>query len=90
MTVERSAIGSRKDLASLGRSYACMTNAFIDRSGGNVRLKVFKPEGADAAGVEELAETPYGITEQGRVQSTGAIEPLGGEGEARPLPVRHQ
>jgi probable biosynthetic protein (TIGR04098 family) len=85
---ELAAIGSRKDLASLGRSYACMTNAFIARTGGNVRLKVFKPEGADAAGVQDLADTPYGIVDQARVQSTGFIEPLGDEGEARPLPVR--
>lgn len=65
---------TRKDLRRFGGSWACMTNAFIARAGGNVRLKVFQPRGADAEGVPELAEVPLGIVEQGRVQRTGEIE----------------
>jgi probable biosynthetic protein (TIGR04098 family) len=68
-------IATRKDLQQLRGSWACMTNAFIARGGSNVRLKVFRPVGADD-GVAELSETPLGIVEQGRVQRTGAIEPL--------------
>jgi probable biosynthetic protein (TIGR04098 family) len=69
---------TRKDLRSLQGSWACMTNAFIARAGGNVRLKVFRPAGADD-NVPELHETPAGIVEQGRVQRSGEIEPLDGE-----------
>jgi hypothetical protein len=83
-------IETRKDLRSLTSSWACMTNAFIARTGGNVRLKVFRPMGADAPGVPELAETPLGIVEQGRVQASGEIESLGGDEEAAvPLVDRH-
>jgi len=64
----------RGDLAALPRSWAVMTNAFIVRTGGNVKLKVFRPDGADD--VPELGHAPHGITEQGRVQGSGHIEPL--------------
>jgi probable biosynthetic protein (TIGR04098 family) len=74
-------IDTRKELAQCGASWACMTNAFIARSGGNVRLKVFRPAGADQAGVPELGETPYGIVEQGRVQASGRIEPVIEDGQ---------
>ena len=72
-------IETRKELRSTRGSWACMTNAFIARAGGNVRLKVFRPAGADAEHVPELGETPLGIVEQGRVQRTAEIEPLDGE-----------
>jgi probable biosynthetic protein (TIGR04098 family) len=83
-----SAVSARKDLASCGASWACMTNAFIARAGGNVRLKVFRPAGTDQARVPELRETPYGILEQGRVQASGELEPLEGDAESVPLEPR--
>jgi probable biosynthetic protein (TIGR04098 family) len=69
-------IKRREDLRSLGGSWACMTNAFIARGGGNVRLKVYKPAGADSAGLQQMEQAPFGITMQGRVQSSGEIEAL--------------
>ena len=78
-------LGSRKDLAASGLSFACMTNAFIARTGGNLRLKVFRPAGADSAGVSELREAPYGILEQGRVQTSGEIASLADDHLAVPL-----
>jgi probable biosynthetic protein (TIGR04098 family) len=66
----------RADLRARKGSWACMTNAFIARTGGNVRLKVFKPVGADGPDVPEMTDTPLGIVEQGRVQASGEIEPL--------------
>jgi probable biosynthetic protein (TIGR04098 family) len=81
-------IATRKDLTASGASYACMTNAFIARSGGNVKLKVFRPAGADEARVPQLGETPYGIVEQGRVQASGELEPLGAESAGIPLEPR--
>jgi hypothetical protein len=73
-------IATRKDLQQLRGSWACMTNAFIARGGSNVKLKVFKPVGADDCKDHETSETPIGIVEQGRVMRTGEIEPLAGEG----------
>ena len=70
---------TRKDLRQLKSSWACMTNAFIARGGSNVKLKVFKPVGADDRDVPEIGETPLGIVEQGRVMRTGEIEPLAGD-----------
>ena len=61
-------IKSREDLDSLDISWGCMTNAFIARGGGNERLKVFKPAGADELDIPELDRPPFGITEQGRVR----------------------
>jgi probable biosynthetic protein (TIGR04098 family) len=81
-------IATRKDLVSCGASWACMTNAFIARAGGNVRLKVFRPAGSELARVAELRETPYGIVEQGRVQATGELEPLGDDAGGLPLEPR--
>lgn len=79
---------SRKALAASGLSFACMTNAFIARTGGNLRLKVFRPAGADAAGVSEMREAPFGILEQGRVQTSGEIAALADDHAAIPLPDR--
>lgn len=78
-------IERREDLPKAGLSWACMTNAFIARAGGNVRLKVFKPAGAEDLEIPELGQAPFGITEQARVQSTGIIDPLGGEEDCVPL-----
>ena len=75
---ELEGLATRSDLRHRSGSWACMTNAFIARTGGNVRLKVFRPVGADAPDVPEMQETPLGILEQGRVQSSGEIEPLDG------------
>jgi len=81
-------IETRKDLRGYQGSWACMTNAFIARGGSNVKLKVFKPVGADE-GAPEIGETPLGIVEQGRVQRSGEIEPLPGDPAAAiALPVR--
>jgi probable biosynthetic protein (TIGR04098 family) len=77
-------IRGRKDLRAMRGSWACMTNAFIARAGGNVKLKVFMPEGADAEGVPEIPETPIGILEQARVQRSGEIEPID-DGAGAPL-----
>jgi probable biosynthetic protein (TIGR04098 family) len=83
------AIQSRKDLRALPGSWACMTNAFIARAGGNVRLKVFRPAGIEDSDAPELGETPLGIVEQGRAQSSGDLDPLGGDpSEAIPLRPR--
>lgn len=72
-------VKSRADLGSLSLSWGCMTNAFIARAGGNLRLKVFKPAGADELEIPEMQETPFGIAEQSRVQGSGEIQSLGGE-----------
>jgi probable biosynthetic protein (TIGR04098 family) len=80
------AIQTRKDLRSYPGSWACMTNAFIARSGSNSKLKVFQPAGTETLAVPELHETPFGISEQGRVQRTLDIEPFGAPPEgALPL-----
>jgi probable biosynthetic protein (TIGR04098 family) len=81
------AVQTRKDLRAQRGTWACMTNAFIARAGGNVRLKVFRPAGIERSNAPELAETPLGIVEQGRVQSSGEIEPLGGD-PADAIPLR--
>jgi probable biosynthetic protein (TIGR04098 family) len=78
----------REDLKSLGGSWACMTNAFIARAGGNVRLKVYKPAGADSGDLPQLEKAPFGITMQGVVQSSGEIEPLSDEAFVPLAPVR--
>jgi len=73
-------LDGRASLRARSTSWACMTNAFIARTGGNVRLKVFRPVGADGPDVPEMRETPLGIVEQGRVQASGEIERLGDGG----------
>jgi probable biosynthetic protein (TIGR04098 family) len=78
-------VKSRQDLRSLGTSWACMTNAFIARTGSNVRLKVFRPAGAEAPEVPRIESVPFGITEQGRVQASGEVQPLGGDEGGIPL-----
>lgn len=89
-------LASRSDLRARGGSWACMTNAFIARSGGNVRLKVFKPVGVDGPDVPEMHDTPLGIVEQGRVQASGEIDPLGPSVAGIPLrdrtgePIRYR
>lgn len=79
------AIKTREDLTNLGSSWGCMTNAFIARTGGNVRLKVFRPAGAEEESVPRLETTPYGILEQGRVQASGEVQALPGSEEGIPL-----
>jgi probable biosynthetic protein (TIGR04098 family) len=89
------AIKTRDDLASCGLSWACMTNAFIARSGSNTRLKVFRPAGVDHLRVPELDKTPQGILNQARVQASGEMEPLPAElpwiplVPQRDLPIRY-
>ncbi len=69
-------LDQHEDLESTGISWARMTNAFIARAGGNARLKVFKPAGADELDIPELAHPPFGMSEQSRVQSSGEIHQL--------------
>ena len=71
-----SAVKTREDLISLPLSWGCMTNAFIARAGGNLKLKVFKPAGLEGREIDELQTPPSGIREQGRAQGTGDIAPL--------------
>lgn len=78
-------VETREDLAGVGLSWACMTNAFIARAGGNTKLKVFKPAGVEALDIPELGHAPFGITEQHRVQNSGRVEPIGGESDCVPL-----
>lgn len=80
-----SGIETRQDLPKAGLSWGAMTNVFIARAGGNARLKVYKPAGADELDIPELADAPFGVTEQARVQSSGLIEPIGGEEDCVPL-----
>jgi probable biosynthetic protein (TIGR04098 family) len=83
-------VKTRDDLRALPTSWACMTNAFIARHGGNLKLKVFKPAGVDEREIDELKDPPPGIQEQARVQGGGEIEPLGAAtGPALPLRERH-
>ncbi len=69
-------VDTYEDLSATGLSWARMTNAFIARNGGNMRLKVYKPAGADELNLPEIKTPPFGINEQGRVQSSGEIQPL--------------
>ncbi len=71
-------VKTREDLSSLPLSWGCMTNAFIARAGGNLRLKVFKPAGLEGRPIDELEDPPPGIREQARVQASGEIQPLDG------------
>jgi hypothetical protein len=84
------AVKSRDDLRSLPVAWGCMTNAIIARSGGNQRLRVFKPAGIEGREIDELPRTPEGIREQVRTQSSGHIDPLADENEVGiPLAERH-
>ena len=77
----------RADLPGTGRCWAAMTNVFIARAGGNLRLKVYKPAGTEALELAELVAPPFGVTEQARVQQTGEIDALD-ESDARAVPLR--
>jgi hypothetical protein len=55
-----------------------MTNAFIVRSGSNVKLKVFKPAGVDDGAIEPMRDTPAGIRLQGQAQESGEVLPFEG------------
>jgi probable biosynthetic protein (TIGR04098 family) len=87
---------TREDLRSLPVSWACMTNAFIAPSGGNTRLKVYKPAGIDEREVLEMTTPPQGVRLQAHVQGGGKIEaldelPPGIELEpVRPDPIRYR
>jgi probable biosynthetic protein (TIGR04098 family) len=81
-------VEKRSDLESLGLPWAYMSNAFIAPTSGNVKLMVFKPEGMDSVTVPELEQTPVGIADQRRAQSTGAIEAFPDSPEPEPLAVR--
>ena len=77
---------TRADLAQAARPWAYVTNAFIARGGSNTMLKIFEPEGMDAAHIAALKHPPAGITEHQRVQASGRIETVLPEG-AKPVAV---
>jgi len=77
---------TKADLASSGRPWAYVTNAFIARGGTNTKLKIFEPEGIDAAYIPVLKSPPVGITEHQQVQTSGRIENELPDG-AKPLVV---
>jgi probable biosynthetic protein (TIGR04098 family) len=66
-------ITTKADLAHSDRPWAYVTNAFIARGGTNTRLKIFEPEGMDAAQIPVLKSPPAGITEHQQVQASGRI-----------------
>ena len=66
-------IRTKADLARSERSWAYVTNAFIARGGTNTKLKIFEPEGMDAAHIPVLKSPPVGITEHQQVQASGRI-----------------
>lgn len=68
------AIATKDDLARSERPWAYVTNAFIARAGNNLKLKIFEPEGMDAAQVPALKSAPVGIAEHQLVQASGQIE----------------
>lgn len=70
-TEDTDAVSSRDDLARCPRPWAYMTNAFVARAGSNSRLRVFEPEGMDAAAFSVLAAPPPGISEHQDVQGRG-------------------
>ena len=78
-------VATKQDLAAKGVSWASISNAFIAQEGSNQKLKVWKPAGIDELEVPKLRETPSGISDHERVQTTGEIEELGAEGPALPL-----
>jgi probable biosynthetic protein (TIGR04098 family) len=67
-------LATRVDLARSGRPWAYVTNAFIARGGTNTKLKIFEPEGMDAAHIPVLKSPPVGITEHQQVQTSGRLE----------------
>jgi len=81
------AIKTRADLESVSCSWASMTNAFIARSGGNAKLKVFKPSGVDGPDIEAMKATPEGIRRQAEIQETGEFEPFS---KVRGIPLRDE
>lgn len=74
------------DLARSERPWAYVTNAFIARGGTNTKLKIFEPDGMDAAHIPVLKSPPVGITEHQEVQASGRIENQLPDG-AKPLAV---
>lgn len=83
---ETDAVATRQDLGRSRHPWAYMTNAFVARAGSNSRLRVFEPEGMDAAGFSSLSTLPSGISEHQAVQGRG----LAGLPDATPegTPVR--
>ena len=79
---------TKDDLARSELPWAYVTNAFIARSGSNTKLKVFEPEGMDAAQIAHLKSPPVGIAEHQQVQSTGKIGSGELPGGALPLARR--
>jgi len=78
---------TKRDLQGFGLPWAYMTNAFIARSGGNSRLKVYTPAGIEERGIDQLSETPGGVVDHRAVQSSGRIPDFGADYRPRPLPA---
>ena len=80
-------IRGKAELLTLDRPWIYMTNAFVARGGTNNRLKVFEPEGMEAAGPAETTALPTGIAEHRAVMASGDLVPFGSEPSVE-LPVR--
>jgi len=76
------AVRSRADLDGVGRPWIYMTNAFVGRVSGNLRLKTYAPDGVDGAEVQTTDDKPAGITAHEAALQQGLQLPAG----ARPLP----
>ncbi len=75
-------VASRADLDGVGRPWIYMTNAFVGRVSGNLRLKTYAPEGVDGGRVRTTDDKPAGITAHEDALQRGLTLPDG----ARPLP----
>jgi probable biosynthetic protein (TIGR04098 family) len=75
LQADRDAIHGKADLDAAGLPWVSMNNCFVARFGGeNDRLKVFAPAGIEERDVARTDERPPGLSEHGRVQSTGEID----------------
>jgi len=81
-------ITSRAGLRAHPGAYAAMTNVFIARVAGNTKLKVFTPLGIADAAADVLTEQPEGVSEQRRVQASGAMGHVASHPDAIPLAPR--
>lgn len=75
-------VSSRADLDGVGRPWVYMTNAFVGRVSGNLRLKTYAPDGVQDGAVATTDDKPAGITAHEDALQRGLQLPAG----ARPLP----
>jgi probable biosynthetic protein (TIGR04098 family) len=81
-------IAGRSELRAHAGAWAAMTNVFIARMAGNVKLKVFAPAGIADAPADVLTEQPEGVSDQRRVQATGVMNHVASHPEAVALAPR--